>query len=202
LIPKKDNCLIKPGQLYSCGIHPWFIDSFEKKWEELVSMVRNKQIIAIGECGMDLRKKYTQQYNPQWQQTVFEKHIYLSQKTNKPLIIHCVKCQNQLIELRKKYPEGTWIYHGFDKKKESARQLTKAGIYLSFGPGIITHPSTAEALQHTSLDKIFLETDEQKDFTIEKIYQQAAKLLNITIEELSIQLQKNFEKAFHIKLQN
>jgi len=51
------------------------------------------------------------------------------------------------------------------------------------------------------LTQLFLETDEQTDFSIEEIYRQAAKILAIDLEGLKKQLFYNFAAHFLNQIQ-
>lgn len=196
LIVGRDACNLDSSQYYSCGIHPWYLDSEEEKIKQLNSFVSHPRILAIGECGLDFREKYLKIYNKQKQIEVFSKQIEIARQNNKALIIHCVKCLHELLNLRNKYPKEKWIFHGFNKNKKSAALLIKNGIYLSYGAGILKFPAAAESLLHTPLDMVFFETDDQNRYSIEEIYKYAAKILNISLEKLSAEIQKNFEKVF------
>lgn len=118
--------------LYSLGLHPCFAeDMTEQALSTLCSRVRvEERVWAIGECGLDKHSEVdlaTQIY-------YFKEQIALSEDLGKPLIIHCVKAYNEVIQLRKLLkPRQQWIMHGFRKNAATAEQLLKAGIFLSFG---------------------------------------------------------------------
>lgn len=64
----------------------------------------------------------------------FEKQIALSEKYQKPLILHIVRAFNDLIRLRlDSKAKQVWIVHGFDGSPQLAKQLSDLGIYISFG---------------------------------------------------------------------
>ncbi len=199
LIAGKDNCQTKT--YYTCGIHPWYIENFPEKFEILEKHISDNKMLGIGECGMDYRKEYLLNSNKKIQKEVFVKQAFLAKKIKKPLVIHCVKCIEDLLEIRKDYPTQKWIFHGFNKKKEVAKKLIKTGIYLSYGAGIIKNSTTAESLSITPLDHLFLETDDQKEYSIREIYKKAAFILQIPLDELEKQIASNAEKVFHIKIQ-
>ena len=84
--------------IYSVGFHPLLVDECStESFSILKSLVTDNRIIALGECGLD---KYSK--TPMFKQvSVFVKQMELSEKVQKPLILHCVGCFNQLLELKK-----------------------------------------------------------------------------------------------------
>lgn len=146
-----------PGQLYSVGIHPWDVSPLgldETESKALQQAAEREDVIAIGECGIDLLHLDSA---PMFSQLlVMKKHIEISEKVGKPLILHCVKAYDSIIGLRKEYaPRQRWIIHGFRAKPTVARMLLQAGIDLSYGERF-----NPESVALTPPDRLFAETDE------------------------------------------
>lgn len=120
------------GQLYSVGIHPWTtLDEIpDEIWHKLEEASAHPQVVAIGECGVDLVKG-----GPLYRQMlVMKRQIELSEKLCKPLVVHCVHAHDIIIGLKKDLqPVQNWVVHGFRGKPTVARMLTDVGIWLSFG---------------------------------------------------------------------
>ncbi|MDY0076240.1 MAG: TatD family hydrolase [Bacteroidales bacterium] len=184
-----------PSILCSYGIHPWQIKAGNLSYliEKLNQEATKQQVIAIGESGLD---KLIETPIKE-QEAIFEIHIEIAADYSKPLIIHCVKSYSELLAMRKKYPSGAWIIHGFNGKAELARQLIGKDIKLSIGSAL-TKPNLniSQALNSIPLTQLFLETDEQTDFSIEEIYRQASKILKIELHSLKRQLFHNFAAHF------
>jgi TatD DNase family protein len=162
---------------FSVGFHPWNANEFSTTtFEKLEKWVNDKRLILIGECGLDKNSKTD--LNTQIE--IFKSQISLSERIEKPLIIHCVGCFNELFEIKKQMrPKQLWIIHGFRGKPELAQQAMKAGCELSFGEMF-----NSESVRVTPIDKLFVETDESK-LTIEEIYKQIAKLKKVDSNSLS-----------------
>lgn len=172
------------------GIHPWYIDSKTIKAEltQMKIASRHKNVLAIGECGLD-RICDT---DFKLQEKVFIKQILWANEIAKPLIIHCVKAHHEALLILKEYNRiSPVIFHGFNNKIEIANKILEQGHYLSFGKHIM-NPIIENVFSKISLEKIFLETDDC-DIDIESIYKQAAKIKNISKEQLSLQIKKNLE---------
>lgn len=177
-------------EMFSVGIHPWFIHSDESDGQ-LLGQLREKamqpEVRMIGEAGLDK----LQETPLERQLYLFEKQILLAEKLHKPLIIHCVKAWSELIALRKKIrPLSPWLIHGFRGKSELAGQLLKENFYLSFGEQF--QPA---ALQSAWPTRLFLETDESKR-DIREIYEKAASALSVSIEVLAEQIEQNLSLLF------
>ena len=180
---------------FSAGIHPWYLKAdFLPKLE---SLIKQPQCLAVGECGLDMMPEIINKYPLQIQGKIFLAQAELAEQYQKPLIIHCVKCYDKLLAIKKSFkPETPWIVHGFTKSANLAHQLTKAGFYLSFGAQLFKSDKNSIALDATSLDRIFLETDEQTDYDIKQIYQKAATIKNMSLSSLQQQIEKNFKEVF------
>lgn len=178
--------------LYSAGIHPWFLteENAEEQWKWLLDAVHQPRVIAIGECGLDKLKGAPMSL----QQQVFIKCIQLSEECSLPLIIHAVKCTEELVRLKKQMkPKCPWVIHGFRGRREVALEYLKHGFYLSFGAFY-----QVEALRVVPMDKLFIETDESP-LSIEEIYQKVANDGNIRMELLTESIRSNVEKVFFIR---
>ena len=87
-------------QTNSIGIHPWTLTekNAQEQWNSLQQAVMDKRIIAIGEAGIDKIKGPSLKI----QTNIFKQEIILSETMGLPLIIHCVRASNEIIQLKKK----------------------------------------------------------------------------------------------------
>jgi TatD DNase family protein len=180
-----------PHERYSCGIHPWFIleTDIQKSFEDILGMKDDQRFVALGEAGLDRLAKTSLVE----QVKVLEAHIELSERLNKPLIIHCVKAFPELIQLRKSiHPSSDWIVHGFRHNERLANDLVSAGFYLSFGPALLnsTNP-VREYMGSLPLDRLFFETDDTGK-NIEHLYLEASTILEIPMDQLTSRIHENF----------
>lgn len=167
-----------PDLYFSVGIHPLDAHRFQTQWIDQMSMLLTfQQVLAVGECGLDKNIELSLQE----QIRVFERQIDLSEYHNKPLIIHCVGCYNELLVIKKeRNPKQAWIIHGFRGKPQLAEQLLLAGFYLSYGEHF-----NAASVALTPLARLLVESDEStKDLS--EIYTDIAKARNCQVEELNI----------------
>lgn len=182
--------------LFSAGIHPWNIEKgkLEMKKETLQKFVKSKNLIAIGECGLD--KLIDTPLLTQLE--VFNWHVQLSEKHRKPLIVHCVRAFNELIETRKATKATLpWIIHGFDKKENILNDVIKKGFHVSFGEALLNEKSNAfKYFKDVPNHLFFLETD-ISEHSIEEIYEKAAILKQISVSELKEIIYNNYNRIFN-----
>ncbi len=179
---------------YSAGLHPWHIKSPNQNNAELLMIeeaLEFDHVIFIGECGLD--KKAKTDFDEQ--KRVFEVQAFMAEEHKKPLIIHCVKAFNEIIELHKKlHPKMPWIMHGYNGNIQTTKQLEKMGILFSFGENLFKPDSKAvESFKYLPIEKIFFETDEF-DGEVERMYLQGAKLKNISVDILIKAVWENFNQ--------
>jgi TatD DNase family protein len=189
IIPESEEALEKfpeetPTNTWlSVGIHPWYISETNQKLqlEKLRKLSHYQDIKFIGECGLDRLNGSPLPL----QEEIFIKQIRIAEEVKKPMIIHCVKCFNELISIKKIVrPKVPMVIHGFNNNLEIAKSLLERDFYFSLGAAILNEESNAaKVLQQISLERLFLETDD-KAISIQKIYEQASFLLNIPLNTL------------------
>lgn len=148
------------GLVCSAGIHPWrAAEAGTEATDRLAVWASDPRVIAIGETGLD--RNYP---DPGRQLELLRLHISLSEKTAKPLVLHVVRAFGQVIDLHDTIkPRQPWIIHGFRGKPELARQLVRAGFYISFGPKF-----NPESLRAVPAERRLAETDDST-LTIEEV---------------------------------
>jgi len=194
LLKIQANALYDSG-MYSVGLHPWFIkaDTLEDDIDVVKKMAANKNIVAIGESGLD---RVCDTPMP-LQEQAFEMMISLSEILQKPLIIHAVRTHAEIIDWKKKFrPKQYWILHGFNKNFNVAQSFLEQNIILSFGVDVMKEDwQSAQVLQEIPNYKFFLENDDKvKDMKL--LYEAAAKIRKVNVEELKLQLFNLFKKVF------
>lgn len=179
---------------FSVGIHPWFLkkETFEIELFLLEEKLQHENCYAIGECGLD--KAIDVDFD--FQKEVFIQQIHLSEKYQKPMILHCVRAFQEIIELKKQFsPSQTWILHGFQKSKQLAESFLFKGIFLSFGEAVLSKSDLQNVILDFPLDYLLIETD-NSEVSIALIYQKIAAIKNIEIEVLKEKIQANFNTIF------
>ncbi|MCX6256113.1 MAG: TatD family hydrolase [Bacteroidia bacterium] len=185
-----------PEQACTFGIHPWYLN--DKNYNQLLNNVNSisgfPNLIAFGEAGFDkLRGPSTE-----LQRRAFEKQIAISEENMKPVVIHCVRAWNEILEVHKKLrPEMLWMIHGFRGNVKLATQLLSKGMYLSFWFDFVIRPESAKLLRSLPKERIFLETD-GADIDIRTIYKKVATDLDLSIDELKSIILTNFKRFYKL----
>lgn len=156
------------GYVYSVGIHPWNVGRVtDRSLRLLASLAAEPQVVAIGECGLDgvaeaVRSDYVAEGCDRneivgAQTELLRVHFALSERLGKPMILHVVKANDEILRLKKLWrPSQPWVIHGFRGKPQLARQLLDHGFYLSFG-----RRYNADSLALTPPSRLLRETDDE-----------------------------------------
>lgn len=183
--------------LASLGIHPWSLDDAQsdsaKALRLLEERLQDSNVVALGEAGLD--RLHEASFAKQME--VFESQIVLSERLSKPLIIHNVKCNNEMIALRKKHkPKQAWILHGYNGTEQDVVQLAKNGFCFSVGEGLLhTDRKICKSIAEIPIDRLFFETD-MADIEVVDVYRAAAEILGMPINALRDKIFANFAHYF------
>ncbi len=179
------------GLPISMGIHPWEVDSnWESDFEKIkLEVVQNPFVLAIGEVGVDRLK------GPDipLQKDAFYAQARAAAELGIPLILHCVKSHDLLLEYLKSAKNPPCIiWHGWNQKPALARQLLPFPVFFSFGKQLLYAGSNAAKwLAACPLDRVFFETDDS-NLEIGSIYQAASLILQLPQASLAEQVIANW----------
>lgn len=189
---------IPESGFYSAGLHPWYLsrETAAVEWEAFQRAVAGANVLAVGECGLDRVCKTDWEL----QEEYFKRQIDFSATVKKPLIIHCLRAFDETVSLLKANKVRVpVIFHGFNKSLALAEKLLQEGYYLSFGKHLLNAESIREVFRRTPGEKLFLETD-AADISIEEIYSAAAEIRQVSVDQLSAQIEANAVKVFGEKI--
>ena len=183
---------------YSIGIHPWYID--ENRLETDLKIIKQKlqldECLALGECGLDKRIEIPLDL----QISVFKQQLEIVKQTNKPIVLHCVAAYDEVISIKKEMKiENPMIIHGFSKNELVAKSLLNNGFYLSFGKYLLLSRNFGTDLEKVFTfapeNQILLETDTIEE-SIYQVYEKAAAIKGISVEEMKTIVFTNFSTIF------
>lgn len=185
------SCSVPENIFFSAGIHPW--DAGKYELAAFASLFDSPRCLAIGECGLDR----TSDAALPLQMKVFEAQIAESDRRNKPLMIHCVRCFPELLRLKSALPDDSpvWVIHGFRGTKRKAFDLLDAGCVLSFGAGLLRDAGNMEYFAEIPLDRILIETDESPEL-FDRILAEAAAMHLLSPSEFAAIVRTNFKRIF------
>ncbi|MCF6190078.1 MAG: TatD family hydrolase [Cocleimonas sp.] len=158
--------VLKPAQNHpniycSVGVHPTHKESYAPSVAELVELAQHKEVIAIGETGLDNFR--CEDDDMTWQHDMFRNHIRAAIKIQKPLIIHTRSARADTIRILKEENADKvgGVMHCFAEDWETAKQAMDLNFYISFS-GIVSFNSAKElqdVAQKVPEDKFLIETD-------------------------------------------
>lgn len=198
LYPGDDIPVFNGKNFYSVGLHPWSLKTKEENNNSLLMMedaLEFDHVLFAGECGLD--KISGAEFEEQ--KRVFMAQVIMAEEYQKPLIIHCVRAYNEIIEMyNSHHPSVPWIFHGYTGSREMSEQLSQKQFLFSFGKILFNEKTKAvDSLKVLPLQKVFLETDDS-DRSVREIYAKAAEIKNISIDELKEAVWQNFNRLENV----
>lgn len=193
----------------SVGVHPNEKKGHDPSIDELITLADDKDIVAIGETGLDY---FRSEGDLTWQQDRFRRHIAASRETKKPLIIHMRDATEDTLRMLKKEKadEVGGVMHCFVEDWEVAQKALDLNFVISFS-GIVTFKN-AQALQlvakNVPQDKMLIETDSpylapipfrgksNQPAYVVHVAEKIAELRDITVEEVAQITTQNYFKLF------
>ena len=143
----------------SVGSHP---DSAGEVCEELMQtyleMSKHSKVKAIGEIGLDY---YYEGFDREIQIKAFEMQMELARQAQLPVIVHERDAHGDGMDIVRKFPDVTGVFHCYSGAAEMARQLVDLGWYIGF-TGVLTFKNARKAVETAAsipLERILLETD-------------------------------------------
>lgn len=199
----------KYAEVYcALGIHPSEAKSAtEEDFEEIIKLANDKNVVAIGECGLDY---YWDKTFIEEQKKVFSKQIEIALALKKPLIVHDREAHHETYEMLKNVKDIPVIMHCFSGSWEFAKECIKKGFYIALG-GVVTFKNAKkvhEIAKNIPLEHLLLETDAPYltpepyrgkrnepayiNFAAEKI----AEIRGISFDEIAQETTKNANEVF------
>ncbi len=187
----RDKFFPENFEFCSVGLHPWFLEKnrVADDFFWLENALKKPNVVAVGEAGLD--KMIDVDFD--FQIEIFRRQVEISERLQKPMILHCVRAHEVLVKLKKEIrPTQNWIFHGFEKHPNTAKMCLDAGCFLSFGAAIFREKShAADSLAATPTGRFFLETDD-KSLKIKVVYARAAEIRGVNLEDLKIEIERSF----------
>lgn len=185
---------LEEQQWFSTGLHPWWLNTntWNEQWKKIEALINRPGLLAIGEVGLDRRSPVDLAIQTQ----VLVRHIELALELGLPLILHLTDYFDVVMQLRKKYPKGLWIWHSFNGHATMYRQLLKTNTDFSIGRKLLLQNSPLENLiEHIPEDRFWLESDQEDDLVLRDIYKKVSQLRKVETDILSQHIFVRFEEV-------
>ena len=202
------------GVFASVGIHPENIGKEIFDYEKYKKLSLCEKVVAIGEIGLDYwdypKTKKKQIEFKKKQKELLIKQIKLANELELPVIFHCRKAHNDLLEIlsTKENSNLRGVIHCFTGNWEDAKKYLDMGFYLGF-TGIIFKFDLDEVIKKAPLNKILIETDcpflsplaeikRNEPLFVKHIAEKIAEIKNVPFEDIAKQTTHNAKKLFNI----
>ncbi len=176
-------------ELRAAGIHPWLAADSAAYASLTPALLAGAQ--AVGETGLD----YACPVDREAQRRLFLRHLDLAQELRMPVVLHCVRAFEPVMDTLAGYILPAVIFHGFIGSPQQAERAVKRGYCLSFGPPARRSPKTAAALAAVPADSIFAETDDS-GAAIEDVYAMIAEMRHMDLGTLKTAIGHNYNRIF------
>ena len=202
------------GIYHAVGFAPAEVVNPGKDWIRTIEeSVKLPNVVAIGETGLDYFKQFGDKRS---QIEMFITQLELAQKHNLPVVIHNRDAGKDIFDiLSQRIPDSGAILHCYSEDAEYAKKCLDANlnVYFSFA-GNLTYRNARnlhETVLNIPVERILIETESpfmipaefrEKKRTMPKYLPSTAKflaeMLEMDLEELSVQLWKNSCKIFKL----
>jgi TatD DNase family protein len=201
------------GYIYAAvGIHPHDANLVtQEALAELKALAAHKEVVAIGETGLDYFKNLQPK---EIQQEAFRKVLVLAQEVGLPVIIHARDSQDDIIRIMREENQGglKGVFHCFAGDQKLIDFAAELGFYISFA-GMVTFKkafNVRENVTKVSLSQLLLETDcpylapdpfrgkRNEPSYITYIANKIAEVKGVSVDEVAAQTTKNAKDLFKI----
>jgi TatD DNase family protein len=209
-----NNLKVVPGIYHAVGVAPSEVTNPGKDFASTIEEnLKLPNVVAVGETGLDYFKQFG---NKRTQIELFITQLEIARKHNLPVIIHNRDAGKDVFDvLSERIPDAGAIFHCYSEDAEYAKKCLDANmnVWFSFA-GNLTYRNARnlhETVLNVPIDRILIETESPfmipAEFREKKRTMPAyitstayflADLLEMDIEQLSVQLWKNSCKVFNL----
>ncbi len=150
------------GIYAAIGFHPTDIDGVsEKDYNEVMSLVSDPKVVAIGEIGLDyhwVKDPVQREKQKEW----FIKQINFANEHKKPISIHNREAFEDCLKILKEHkPIYGGVMHCYSGSVELLQDVLDLGLHIGLdGPLTFTNAKTPkEVCEKVPLDRLLVETD-------------------------------------------
>lgn len=141
------------------GVHPEEVNEVAEDYlARIEQLAANKKAVAIGEIGLDY---HYDGFDREKQIRIFREQLILAGKLDLPVVIHSRDATEDTMTILHEITPKKAVMHCYSGSAETAKELLKLGLYISF-TGVITFKNSKKALnalEVVPMDRLLLETD-------------------------------------------
>jgi TatD DNase family protein len=135
------------------GLHPWRVS--KDTWQDEVAFVARhiQQAAALGEVGLDYKKKIKKQT----QQAALGAQLEIAAERGLTALVHCRYSERRVLHMLREAGVRA-VFHWF-AAPDLLPQVLEAGHFISATPSVASSPPHRAAVKACPLERLILETD-------------------------------------------
>jgi len=144
------------------GIQPNYThEAKPTDWEKIEDLATHPHVVAVGETGLD---KYWDFAPLEIQQDYFVRHIELSRRLKKPIVVHCREAETEVVQVLQAEAENgelSGVMHSFTGNATTATACLQLGLHISFA-GMVTFRKNEDlraVARSVPIERLLVETD-------------------------------------------
>lgn len=151
-----------PSVYFGTGCHPSDIEGLDdKEFDRIRALTSHPKCVAIGEIGLDY---YWQPYDKEKQIDGFIRQLELAKESKLPVSIHSRDATGDMLKILKDNSDKLvygGVMHCFSGSVETAKELLKLGLYISFAGPLTFKNANAilDVAKFVPFDMCLTETD-------------------------------------------
>lgn len=181
------------GDFQCLGLHPWWLTpEYLEKLPSFKEVMTGAEVLCIGEIGLDR----VCEVDFELQLKVFKFLLKVAKERKDTfVVIHCVKAYSDVIQCVKETGfQGRLVFHDYNGDSKITKELIKKGCYFSYGNMLYKESSRGyKSLKSIPLERIFIETDDQRKFSIKDAYERVSAIKRVSVRDLQKIILSNFE---------
>jgi TatD DNase family protein len=208
----------RPGQLFAtAGVHPHHASEFdEHSAAALRRLLRDKHVVAVGECGLDFYRDFSSRED---QEKAFTAQLALAEESKLPVFLHQRDAHEDFLRhltlVRDKLTGG--VAHCFTGGREELRSYLDLDLYIGVTGWVCDERrgrALREALPDLPLNRLLIETDapyllprdlrpipknrRNEPSFLPHVLQRVAEEMNRPIEAVAAATRRNTEALFDL----
>jgi len=161
---KEIDLAAKHAMLFATvGIQPNHVaEAGPGDWDEVVRLVTQPKVVALGETGLDRHWQYTPFHQ---QEDSFARHLELARLHKLPVVIHCREAEADVVRMLRadfdRHGPVRGVMHSFTGDWHTGQACLDMGLHISFA-GMVTYKNAValrDVAARVSLDRLLVETD-------------------------------------------
>jgi TatD DNase family protein len=152
-----------PGRMFStAGVHPHHATDYSDDLHEILELLsRNKEVVAVGECGLDYFRNFSPKED---QRDAFIRQLAIATRSGLPVFLHQRDAHDEFVEILKPRLAdiSCAVAHCFTGDEDQLQEYIDMGLYIGITGWICDERRGAHLQDIVGLvpdDRLMLETD-------------------------------------------